>query len=341
MAGRVAEVAVLGAGNVSTAGSADLALANQLCRQMIFECGWSPTVGPFSVQVANSDELSGAFETQMGDMSPEMAAEGLMEMQKMLRVAEAKAYFGLVCNWELLNAMVDRVLDKDDYVLRRYGSLSLNTCLLVWLQAHLASWLQLQHGLSNHMLACAGALWQTHFPQHTRARLKSEIIGACHQTDKLTSHACRRDIEELFMEHRPKMFLDGSNAGFGFDDDFKLVWPESYDSIVQDGDAIKKGRRHAATPLAGPSTYWQGQSKIAINPVPVGMYTPEPHLELDMTVFKPEAFSGSAKFMAKASSGVHPFHAYEPRTPENSAAGQAGVDESSTRMHDRAKRRGE
>lgn len=122
MAGRVAESAVMGAGNITTAGAGDLQQANDIARDMVFKCGWSLRLGP--VNLADDDEvgLDGSpGETRLGDMSPMMASVGLEEMAEMLRRAEAKAYFGLVLNWELLNAMVDRMLQNQPYALSRCG----------------------------------------------------------------------------------------------------------------------------------------------------------------------------------------------------------------------------
>lgn len=120
MAGRVAESAVMGAGNITTAGAGDLQQASDLARDMVFKCGWSMRLGP--INLADDDEVGlsgGPGETRLGDMSPMMASAGLEEMAEMLRRAEAKAYFGLVLNWELLAAMVDRMLEAPPHTLSR------------------------------------------------------------------------------------------------------------------------------------------------------------------------------------------------------------------------------
>ena len=122
MAGRVAENTALGNANLTTAGAADVMLCNTLCRAMIFQCAWSPTIGPVSVADTNEDMLSGATEALLGDMSPQTASSAMAEMQHMMRSAEAKAYYGLLTNWKLFGAMVDAILAQPDYTLHRYAS---------------------------------------------------------------------------------------------------------------------------------------------------------------------------------------------------------------------------
>lgn len=120
LAGRVAEVAVMGAANMTTAGAADLEQASDLARDMVFKCGWSLSLGP--VNLGDDDDvdmLGGGGESRLGDMSPMMASAGLADMAEMLRSAEAKAYFALVMNWELLKAMVDKLMINEPHALSR------------------------------------------------------------------------------------------------------------------------------------------------------------------------------------------------------------------------------
>lgn len=120
MAGRVAEVAVMGAANMTTAGAGDIEQASDLARDMVFKCGWSLNLGP--VNLGDDDDvdmLGGETETRLADISPMMASAGLADMAEMLRCAEAKAYFALVMNWELLNAMVDKIMSNEPHCLSR------------------------------------------------------------------------------------------------------------------------------------------------------------------------------------------------------------------------------
>ena len=123
LAGRVAETAVFGAANISSAGAADIMHANHIAREMIFKCGWSDTIGPVSIMDDNRT-LRSAAETLVGDMSPQMAVTGMHEIQRLLAACEAKAYFGIVCNWRLLQAMADHILTNKDRELRRCVFLS-------------------------------------------------------------------------------------------------------------------------------------------------------------------------------------------------------------------------
>jgi hypothetical protein len=118
LGGRIGEMTVMGAANMTTCGSSDMMHANALARTMIFKFGWSPVVGPVNIVDENEDMPSGQSEALLGNMSPTMAAAGLREMERLMKAAEAKAYFGLVCNWELLSAMVDALMTKESHVLK-------------------------------------------------------------------------------------------------------------------------------------------------------------------------------------------------------------------------------
>jgi Peptidase family M41 len=122
MAGRVAETAVMGAANMTTAGAGDLQQASDVARDMVFKCGWSLSLGPVNLgDDDDADMLGGTGEMRLGDMSPQMAGAGLADMGHMLRAAEAKAYFALVMNWELLQAMVNRLMTQEPHALSRCG----------------------------------------------------------------------------------------------------------------------------------------------------------------------------------------------------------------------------
>lgn len=117
MAGRTAELAVMGADNMTSAGSTDLMHANEVARTLIFSCGLSPVIGPVSISTTNVGMREFDSTGKLGDMTPEMASLGLREMQRVLKAAEAKAYFGLVTNWELLEAMVEHLITNVDNIL--------------------------------------------------------------------------------------------------------------------------------------------------------------------------------------------------------------------------------
>ena len=64
LAGRCAERLLLGDANISTAGTADLNLANSVAKEMIYRCGFSKQLGPVALMdsqdsyVAESNRLS-------------------------------------------------------------------------------------------------------------------------------------------------------------------------------------------------------------------------------------------------------------------------------------------
>jgi cell division protease FtsH len=118
LAGRVAESALFGASNITIAGSADIMHANYLAREMVYKCGWSDKLGPVNVVDSNLD-LRTYGVAPVGDMGVAMATAGLGEIQKILAACEAKAYFGLVCNWHLLEAMVDFIMNDPETTLHR------------------------------------------------------------------------------------------------------------------------------------------------------------------------------------------------------------------------------
>lgn len=139
LAGRVAEQAVMGAANMTTAGANDLRSANALAREMIFRCGWSKRLGPINITDESIDYLAASTTRKMANMSPAMASAALTEIEAILAAAEAKAFFGLVANWEVLQALVDRIMEKDNHVLNRtevqqllkkHGAVSFADCFI-------------------------------------------------------------------------------------------------------------------------------------------------------------------------------------------------------------------
>jgi cell division protease FtsH len=118
LAGRVAETALFGAANITVAGSADVMHANLIAREMVFKCGWSERLGPINIVDSNLG-MASYGEAPVGDMSAAMATEGLKEIQNILASCEAKAYFGLVCNWKLLESMVDFMVNHPELTLHR------------------------------------------------------------------------------------------------------------------------------------------------------------------------------------------------------------------------------
>lgn len=107
LAGRVAEAVVMGSAHVSTLGSADIMLAHSMVRVMLFSTGWSEMLGPVTIMDTNEGMSSSVTQGMLADMTPAMAAGGYAEFETRIRAAEAKAYFGIVTNWGLLQALTE------------------------------------------------------------------------------------------------------------------------------------------------------------------------------------------------------------------------------------------
>ncbi|KAL4452773.1 hypothetical protein ABPG75_008435 [Micractinium tetrahymenae] len=81
MAGRCAERLVLGEGNVSTAGAADLEHANNIAREMVFRCGFSKRLGPVSL-MDNEETYLGNRGHAIADLSTELAMIAYEEIEE-------------------------------------------------------------------------------------------------------------------------------------------------------------------------------------------------------------------------------------------------------------------
>lgn len=110
MAGRCAEKLVMGEGNVTTAGAQDLALVNSIAREMVYRCGFSRKLGPVSL-MDNEDVFINKQQTRaIANISTELAAIALTEVEELIEGAQAKALYGLTLNYKALHALVDRLL---------------------------------------------------------------------------------------------------------------------------------------------------------------------------------------------------------------------------------------
>jgi hypothetical protein len=87
-------------------------------------------------------------------------------------------------------------------------------------------------------------------------------------------------------------FEDSFIEGFGFDEDFRLVWPPTYDYLIEDADDIATGRRFAI-PIVTEALHTQDPNVHPLNPYqPDSMYIPmgQDLLETADAYFKPEAW---------------------------------------------------
>ena len=115
----------MGAANITSAGGNDLRSANELAREMIFKCGWSKRLGPMSIMDDEVDYLSRGTPQLMANIGPQTAATAIVEIEELLAAAEAKAFFGLVQNWEVLRDMIESIMERDNHVLNRIDAQAL------------------------------------------------------------------------------------------------------------------------------------------------------------------------------------------------------------------------
>ena len=103
---------------------------------------------------------------------------------------------------------------------------------------------------------------------------------------------CRLEIEALCDQYGVIKFEDTYLSGFGFDEDNRLMWPPTYDYLIEDADDISGGRRNAI-PIVSRTMHSQRPDVHPLNPYqPNSMYIPmdQDPLESSDAYFKPEAW---------------------------------------------------
>ena len=109
MGGRCAERLVLGEGSVTTAGAADMELANTIAREMVFRCGFGRRTGPVALMDNEEVYLNRKRTKKVADISTEMAKIAYTDVTELLEAAEAKAYWGLAANYDALHALAEKL----------------------------------------------------------------------------------------------------------------------------------------------------------------------------------------------------------------------------------------
>jgi len=109
LAGRCAERLVLGDANVTTAGAADLELANSIAREMVYRCGFGRRTGPVALMDNEEVYLNKERTRRVADISTEMAKIAFTDVSELLEAAEAKAYWALAANYDALAALAGRL----------------------------------------------------------------------------------------------------------------------------------------------------------------------------------------------------------------------------------------
>jgi len=123
LAGRCAERLVMGDANVSTAGSADLELANSIAREMVYRCGFGLRTGPVALMDNEEVYLNKERTRRVADISTEMAKIAYQDVEELLEGAEAKAYWALASNYDALKALAAQLEDVESLTGDEVGQL--------------------------------------------------------------------------------------------------------------------------------------------------------------------------------------------------------------------------
>ncbi|KDD77104.1 AAA+ ATPase [Helicosporidium sp. ATCC 50920] len=113
LAGRCAQRLALGDAHVNSTGAAELYYANYVAREMVFRCGFGRRLGPVALQAQNADMLN-SRAMPIADLSTELAMVAQRDVQEILEAAEAKAYYGLVANYEALKNLFAIFMRTDE-----------------------------------------------------------------------------------------------------------------------------------------------------------------------------------------------------------------------------------
>lgn len=113
MAGRCAEQLVLGEANLSTNSGADLVFANGIAREMVYRCGFGRRLGPVALQDDDANFLKHGSTRPVANISTELALVAFEDVSDILDAAEAKAYWGLVKNYDALTALMQALVEKE------------------------------------------------------------------------------------------------------------------------------------------------------------------------------------------------------------------------------------
>lgn len=111
LAGRCAEHLILGEAYVSTAGAADLELANSVAREMVYRCGFGRRTGPVALMDNEEVYLNKDRTRRVADISTEMAKIAYTDIKELMEGAEAKAYWALASNYKALQALAKKLYE--------------------------------------------------------------------------------------------------------------------------------------------------------------------------------------------------------------------------------------
>ena len=88
---RCGERMVMGEANVTTAGGADLAMANNVAREMVYRCGFSARLGPVALMDSEEVYLNRERTRSVANISTPLARIAMEEVQAVRRDTRAHA----------------------------------------------------------------------------------------------------------------------------------------------------------------------------------------------------------------------------------------------------------
>ncbi|XRA99689.1 ATP-dependent zinc [Pycnococcus provasolii] len=112
IAGRVAERMIVGSAFLQLGiNSNDLHDANQLARRMVYSYGWGRKLGPVTMMTGTPEAFLATDRGEfLENMPAEMAQQAYESIKEILVAAEAKATWGLLVNWNVLQAVMVELL---------------------------------------------------------------------------------------------------------------------------------------------------------------------------------------------------------------------------------------
>lgn len=123
LAGRCAERLVLGDANITTAGAADLEVANNVAREMVYRCGFGRRTGPVALMDNEEVYLNKSRTRRVADISVEMAKIAHADIEELLDAAEAKAYWAIATNFDALKALATKLETTESMTGKELGEL--------------------------------------------------------------------------------------------------------------------------------------------------------------------------------------------------------------------------
>ncbi|KFM27035.1 ATP-dependent zinc metalloprotease FTSH 1, chloroplastic [Auxenochlorella protothecoides] len=113
LAGRCAEMLVLGEANYTSSAGEDLTLANYIAREMVYHSGFGARMGPVALQDDDENFLMREKSEPVSNISTELSLVAYQDVKDILAAAEAKAYYGIVKNYAAFEALVQNLTVRE------------------------------------------------------------------------------------------------------------------------------------------------------------------------------------------------------------------------------------